>query len=282
MNEEKLFYEELKSQRKSQNLTLEEISDFTKIDIKFLIGIEQGNFSCLPRAYMRLFLRSYCEYISADVDKALNDYEFFTLGNKTETKTFVYKNDTNEVDPPIPPINEKELDLPQVPTTKIITILITIAALALAFFFVRYMGADTFCLDLPEEELLSGKDFRGHNFEEVNLIETKTEVLTESSEYTFKIEALAETKIFISYTHRDKDTGMETIVNIREIVDNGYTHEFVFNKEITFRFWSACHVKVHLNDTDISEYFGSKNQSIKGWFSAADQKIKIDIFKQAL
>ena len=95
MNDEKLFYEALKSQRESQNLTLEEISDFTKIDIKFLIGIEQGDFSCLPSVYMRLFLRSYCEYISADVDKALNDYEFFTLGNKTETKTFVHKNDTN-------------------------------------------------------------------------------------------------------------------------------------------------------------------------------------------
>ena len=57
MNDEKLFYEALKSQRESQNLTLEEISDFTKIDIKFLIGIEQGDFSCLPRVYMRLFLR---------------------------------------------------------------------------------------------------------------------------------------------------------------------------------------------------------------------------------
>ena len=43
MNDQKLFYNELKSLRESQNLTLEEISDFTKIDIKFLVGIEKGD-----------------------------------------------------------------------------------------------------------------------------------------------------------------------------------------------------------------------------------------------
>ena len=67
MSDEKLFYKELKAKRESQNLTLEEISDFTKIDIKFLIAIEAGDFSCLPSVYMRLFLRSYWKYISADI-----------------------------------------------------------------------------------------------------------------------------------------------------------------------------------------------------------------------
>ena len=94
MNDEKLFYKELKAKRESQNLTLEEISDFTKIDIKFLIAIETGDFSCLPSVYMRLFLRSYCKYISADTEQALNDYEFHTLGTKTETKSFVLPNDS--------------------------------------------------------------------------------------------------------------------------------------------------------------------------------------------
>ena len=58
MNDRKLFFKDLKSKRESQDLTLEEISDFTKIDIKFLVAIECGDFSCLPSVYMRLFLRS--------------------------------------------------------------------------------------------------------------------------------------------------------------------------------------------------------------------------------
>ena len=145
------------------------------------------------------------------------------------------------------------------------------------------MGADASCLDLPEEEFLSEDDFRIYNFEEKNLIEIKSEVLPKSSEYTFRIEALTETKIFISHSSKDKDTGMEDIVPIKDItVPEGYTHEFIFNKEIRFRFWSACHVKVYLNDTDISKYFGSGNQSIDGWFSATDQKMEFKVFKQAL
>jgi len=51
MNDEKLFYKELKAKRESQNLTLEEISDFTKIDIKFLIAIETGDFSSFSESF---------------------------------------------------------------------------------------------------------------------------------------------------------------------------------------------------------------------------------------
>ena len=162
MNDQKLFYNELKSQRESQNLTLEEISDFTKIDYKYLIAIEKGDFSCLPSVYMRLFLRSYCEYISADADKALNDYEFFTLGHKTETKSFVPRSE--DLSDSIPIVNEKELNLPQVPTTKIITIAFTIVCLISAFFFLRYLGSepnDSSSIDTPNdtsEDLLLDTD----------------------------------------------------------------------------------------------------------------------------
>ena len=56
MNESKNFYIKLKEQRESSETSLEDISDFTKIDIKYLIAIEEGDFSCLPNVYMRLFL----------------------------------------------------------------------------------------------------------------------------------------------------------------------------------------------------------------------------------
>ena len=80
MDESKLFYIKLKDQRESSGVSLEDISDFTRIDIKYLVAIEEGDFSCLPNVYMRLFIRSYCEYIKVDAAKALNDYEFHTIG----------------------------------------------------------------------------------------------------------------------------------------------------------------------------------------------------------
>ena len=135
MNDIILFYNELKTKRESQNVTLEEISDFTKIDIKFLIAIEEGDFSSLPSVYMRLFLRSYCEYISADTEQALNDYEFHTLGIKTETKLFVSKKEARQSENL--GASEKELNLPQVPTRKIIMMAITVITLLLAFFFIN-------------------------------------------------------------------------------------------------------------------------------------------------
>ena len=82
MDESKTFYIELKELRESKDYSLDEISDFTKIDIKYLIAIEEGEFSSLSNVYMRLFLRSYCQYIKADAEKTLNDYQFYTLGEK--------------------------------------------------------------------------------------------------------------------------------------------------------------------------------------------------------
>ena len=95
MDDKKQFYEVLKSKREEGNFSLEEISDFTKIDIKYLLSIEEGDFSCLPAVYMRLFLRSYCQYIGADPKKALNDYEFFSVGVKPKEQTSdIFNQDT--------------------------------------------------------------------------------------------------------------------------------------------------------------------------------------------
>ena len=89
---------------------------------------------------MRLFLRSYCNYISADAEQALNDYEFYTLGSKTESKTFSIPSEPDDIDSSV---DEKELNLPQVPTAKIITIAITLIALILTFFLISSIDSDS-------------------------------------------------------------------------------------------------------------------------------------------
>ena len=91
MDEPKTFYLKLKELRESKDYSLDEISDFTKIDIKYLAAIEEGDFSCLSNVYMRLFLRSYCKYIGADFQKTLGDYELYTLGTKPSQSKSQYK-----------------------------------------------------------------------------------------------------------------------------------------------------------------------------------------------
>ena len=77
-----IFFEELKKTRKSKKISLKELSEYTKINISYLEGLESGNFDILPNVYTRLFLRSYCNYIGVDFKEILNQYEIYTLGDK--------------------------------------------------------------------------------------------------------------------------------------------------------------------------------------------------------
>ena len=246
MSEQKLFFNDLKAKRKSQNLSLEEISDFTKIDIRFLAAIEDGDFECLPSVYMRLFLRSYCNYISADAEQALNDYEFYTLGSKTESKTFSIPREPEDIDSSI---DEKELNLPQVPTARIITIAITFIALILTFFLISSIDSDSSSNNtsrisnekksfeelktieysyLPNNSLLTNLDFNTEN-----MISGNNRYLVVSAPFTFRVEALAKTKINVNSGSIIKN----------KIMEPGQIEIFPIEDKISYDFWSAQHIK---------------------------------------
>jgi len=291
MNDIILFYNELKTKRESQNVTLEEISDFTKIDIKFLIAIEEGDFSSLPSVYMRLFLRSYCEYISANTEQALNDYEFHTLGIKTETKLFVSKNKAKQSENL--GASEKELNLPQVPTRKIIMMAITVITLLLAFFFINSINNNldsqkdinedgdpddmveemdlrdnihTY-IEIPNQQLLTNEVFQVKNIDrsgEVNL--------ASDAPFNLRIEALADTKITVT----NVTNGKREVT--RKILIAGDVEIFEVEKEVSFDFWSAQHIKCSLNDIILTQYFSSEHKLIRGWFSAVDKKLSYRLF----
>ena len=63
--------------RESRGISLEEIQDRTKINIKYLEAIEQGDFKILPVPYLRLFLRAYAEEIGGDSQRALEQMDSF-------------------------------------------------------------------------------------------------------------------------------------------------------------------------------------------------------------
>ena len=80
MTTKESFFSLLKSHRESKGVEIQEIAEYTKINPKYLIAIESGDFKVLPNVYMRLFLRSYAQYIGADAQQALTDYELHTTG----------------------------------------------------------------------------------------------------------------------------------------------------------------------------------------------------------
>ena len=78
------FYEQLKDRRKTKQVSLKEISEYTKINMGYLESLENGEFDVLPNVYTRLFLRSYCDYLGLDSKEILDEYQIFTVGNKKQ------------------------------------------------------------------------------------------------------------------------------------------------------------------------------------------------------
>ena len=85
------FFDALKSKRESQDIEISEICEFTKIQPRYIEAIEQGDFTVLPNVYIRLFLKSYANFIGADSAKALKDYELHTTGKSTQSEELSYK-----------------------------------------------------------------------------------------------------------------------------------------------------------------------------------------------
>ena len=104
MTEENLdqFFEAFKTIRKSKNLSVNDISKAIKLQKEYINAIESGNFDILSPVYVRLFLKSYCEYLEMDSDKTLQLYKKYISGKskkKTsdETPTFIDKK-SKEID----------------------------------------------------------------------------------------------------------------------------------------------------------------------------------------
>ncbi len=72
-----MFYEELKKRRRELGLTLDQVSNKTKINIKFLKAFESGNFAELPQTYVRLFLKAYAQELNMDAEQILEDYDAY-------------------------------------------------------------------------------------------------------------------------------------------------------------------------------------------------------------
>ena len=71
------FYKELKELRVSKEISLEDLQEKTKINIRYLEAIESGNFEVLPTPYLRLFIRAYALEIGGDAERALEQLDSF-------------------------------------------------------------------------------------------------------------------------------------------------------------------------------------------------------------
>ena len=74
------FSNNLKLIREEKRITLENINYKTRIDIKFLEAIEDGNFEVLPEVYVRAFIKEYAASLDLDGDTILKKYDLARKG----------------------------------------------------------------------------------------------------------------------------------------------------------------------------------------------------------
>ena len=108
------------------------------------MAIENGEFNILPNIYMRLFIRSYADYVGADSKQALADYELYTTG-KIQPK-FIVESEGLESNSETNSIPKLESNLKfdenfQINYKQIITILLTIIAIYSGFKLVEYISS---------------------------------------------------------------------------------------------------------------------------------------------
>lgn len=91
----KKFTEELKEQREKAGITLQNVAAKTRIDIKFLEALEDGNFNFLPEIYVKAFIKQYAKVIGLDEEEILQKYILAKEG-KQETAEEVKQENTGE------------------------------------------------------------------------------------------------------------------------------------------------------------------------------------------
>jgi cytoskeletal protein RodZ len=109
--------EELKAARLKNDLSLKQLSARTRIDIKFLEAIEEGNFSFLPEIYVKAFIKEYASVVGLNSDIILKKYEAAKEGlpieDITEEKTESKIESGEPVEEKTPPAEVKNIEPPK-------------------------------------------------------------------------------------------------------------------------------------------------------------------------
>ncbi len=118
--------ENLRREREMRGVSLEEISEATKISIRFLQAIENEEFSKLPGGiFARSFIRTYARYLGLDEESILADYQ-------------VSAQPRGEIDLPRLAANRPAPSRPGAKRTPLIAILIAVVMLAGGYALFRY------------------------------------------------------------------------------------------------------------------------------------------------
>jgi len=101
----KEFFENLKQIRESKGISLEEISQNSRLPLKYLRDIEAGRLENLPAGYDRIFLKRYLKEIHEDKEEVWRDFNLF-FGSGPLQANVPYSSDIPEKKPKLSIVEE--------------------------------------------------------------------------------------------------------------------------------------------------------------------------------
>lgn len=150
----KKFAEELKLRREEKNISLQQIANRTKIDIKYLRAIDEANFDILPDIYIRAFIKEYSQTVDLDPIEVIKKFDLAkkriigTQPDKDENKLIAQKETENVIQPVIPEpvtvnqeINSEEPHKKFVLNKNIVYVLISVILLIILSYFIFFSGS---------------------------------------------------------------------------------------------------------------------------------------------
>ncbi len=112
------FADELKKKREESGLNLQQLSTKTRIDLKFLEAIEQGNFAFLPELYVKAFVKQYAKTIGLDENVILKKYEAAKEGKEYDPDPPVAKDEKETSEYSEEKTTEQKIEKPAPPTVE--------------------------------------------------------------------------------------------------------------------------------------------------------------------
>ena len=170
MNAETLknFAADLQARRKEKDVTLEQIANRTRIDIKFLKAIEEANFTIMPEVYMRAFIKEFAQSVDLDPAVTLKNYDLAKEGKslsadepqeQKNVKTEKKEKKVISIDSEVKPVHEDNSKKSSDKGTIIFGIAgaVIIIAAVLVYFFVFNNGSQEIVKETPFSQVLEEK-----------------------------------------------------------------------------------------------------------------------------
>ena len=293
-SEKESFYKIFKKERESKNITFSEINEKTKMSIKYLEAIENGDFDILPNAYIRLFLKSYATFLDLDEKYILDEYEKrypqVILQKSKDIRKLELNNDINEKT-----ILKKERKKNSfynsnnyfLKTSKIASFFLTFVFILGLYLLISYIS------NTQQNNILTD-DYNNKNITELNIINdsllseqyfNKNKFLKNfnkklrydfSTPFIFQITTNARTKINISYDNENN----ERITYCNIIAPKDTLIKFENKNNIYFDLWRPKDIQLSINNYSMSKFLGKEDNLIRGYFKPTNKELYLEFYSQ--